>query len=156
MIAANALVCLSIALSFKIIKAVFTMWLRSRIQQDRRGSFRRQSHLCPAYGQQKAMESTCDIKRTLKLNRGSLIITSTTVDLLCVCKYVCIYLPSIIKMWLHIYKFVKSRIDKNNNICDVKHITTYTKLVYHSISDSRDSLKKLLKVLFSIRMPVEV
>ena len=34
-------------------------------------------------------------------------------------------------MQLHIYKFVKSRIDKNNNVCDEKYITTYTNLVYH-------------------------
>ena len=43
-------------------------------------------------------------------------------------------------------KFVKSHIDKNSNICDVKYIT-YTNLVYHSILDGGDSLKKLLKVL---------
>ena len=47
------------------------------------------------------------------------------------CMFVCIYLPSIIKMWLYIYKFVKSCIDENNNVCDVKYITTYTNLVYH-------------------------
>ena len=29
-------------------------------------------------------------------------------------------------MYLHIYKCVKSRIDKNNNVCDKKYITTYT------------------------------
>ena len=34
-------------------------------------------------------------------------------------------------MWLHKYKFVKSRIDENNNVCDEKYITTYTHLVYH-------------------------
>ena len=50
----------------------------------------------------------------------------------------CIYLPSIIKMQLHIYKFVKSRIDKN--VCDEKYITAYTNLVYHQISDGRISL----------------
>ena len=45
----------------------------------------------------------------------------------------CIYLPFIIKMWLYIYiyKFVKSLIDKNNDVCDVKYITTYTDLVYY-------------------------
>ena len=31
---------------------------------------------------------------------------------------------------IYIYKFVKSRIDKNN-VCDVKYITTYTDLLYH-------------------------
>ena len=35
----------------------------------------------------------------------------------------CIYLLSIVKMQLYISKFVKSRIDKNNNVCDVKYIT---------------------------------
>ena len=39
------------------------------------------------------------------------------------------------------YKFVKSRMDKNNNDCDVQCITTYTNLVYHQISDGRDNLK---------------
>ena len=34
-------------------------------------------------------------------------------------------------MQLHIYKFVKSRIDKNNNGCDEKCITAYTNLSYH-------------------------
>ena len=29
------------------------------------------------------------------------------------------------------YKFVKSCIDQNNYVCDVKYITTYTNLVYH-------------------------
>ena len=43
----------------------------------------------------------------------------------------CIYLPSIIKMQLHIHECVKSRTDKNNNVCDEKDITTYTNLVYH-------------------------
>ena len=43
----------------------------------------------------------------------------------------CIYLPFIIKMYLHIYKSVKSRIDKNDDVCDEKYITAYTNLVYH-------------------------
>ena len=34
-------------------------------------------------------------------------------------------------MYLQIYKFIKSRIDKNNNVCDQKYITTCTNLVYH-------------------------
>ena len=34
-------------------------------------------------------------------------------------------------MYVHIYKFVKSLIDKNNDVCDVKYTTTYTNLVYH-------------------------
>ena len=34
-------------------------------------------------------------------------------------------------MQLHIYKFVKSRIDKNNNVWDENHITVYTNLLYH-------------------------
>ena len=34
-------------------------------------------------------------------------------------------------MYLQIYKFIKSRIDKKNNVCDQKYITTYTNLVYH-------------------------
>ena len=34
-------------------------------------------------------------------------------------------------MYLHIYKSVKSRIDKNDNVCDEKYITAYTNLVYH-------------------------
>ena len=34
-------------------------------------------------------------------------------------------------MKLHIYKCVKGRIDKNNNVSDEKYITTYTNLVYH-------------------------
>ena len=34
-------------------------------------------------------------------------------------------------MQLHIYKFVKNRIDKNNNVCDEKYIITYTNLVYY-------------------------
>ena len=42
----------------------------------------------------------------------------------------CVYLPSIKKMQLHIYKFVKTRIDKNNNVCDEKYITTYTNLCH--------------------------
>ena len=42
-----------------------------------------------------------------------------------------IYLPSIIKMYLQIYKFIKSLFDKNNNVYDQKYITTYTNLVYH-------------------------
>ena len=33
-------------------------------------------------------------------------------------------------MKLHIYKFVNSRIDKNN-VYDEKYITRYTNLVYH-------------------------
>ena len=46
--------------------------------------------------------------------------------------YACMYLFAIdIKMELYIYKFVKSRIDRND-VCDVKYITTYTYLVYHS------------------------
>ena len=32
---------------------------------------------------------------------------------------------------IYIYKFVKSSIDKNNNVCDVTYITTYTNLLYH-------------------------
>ena len=47
--------------------------------------------------------------------------------------YVSIYLPSIIKYiinTLYIYKFVKIRIDKNNNVCDVKYITAHTNLLY--------------------------
>ena len=32
---------------------------------------------------------------------------------------------------IYIYKLVKSRIDKNNNVSDVKYITTYTNLVYY-------------------------
>ena len=42
----------------------------------------------------------------------------------------CVYLQSIKKMQLHIYKFVKTRIDKNNNVCDEKYITTYTNLCH--------------------------
>ena len=61
--------------------------------------------------------------------------------------YVFIYSPSIIKMWLYIYKLVKSCIDKKN-VCGVKYITTYTNLVYHYISDGRDSLKKAPKVAY--------
>ena len=34
-------------------------------------------------------------------------------------------------IYIYIYKLVKSRIDKNNNVSDVKYITTYTDLVYH-------------------------
>ena len=49
--------------------------------------------------------------------------------------------------------FVKSCFDKNNDICDVKCITTYTNLVYHKISEGRDSLQKLLKVLIFIGVP---
>ena len=30
-----------------------------------------------------------------------------------------------------LYKFVKSRIDKNNNVCDVKCVTTYINLLHH-------------------------
>ena len=52
-----------------------------------------------------------------------------------------------------IYKFVKSRID---NVYDVKYITTYSNLVYHYISDGRNSLKELLKVRISITDPLEV
>ena len=54
------------------------------------------------------------------------------------------------------YKLVTSRIDKNENVCDEKHITTYTNLVYHEISFGKDSLKKLLKLLISIRDPLVV
>ena len=57
-------------------------------------------------------------------------------------------------MYLQIYKFIKSLFDKNNNVYDQKYITTYTNLVYHWISDRRDSLKMLLKVLISIRAPL--
>ena len=32
---------------------------------------------------------------------------------------------------INIYKLAKSRIDKNNNVCDEKYITTNTNLVYH-------------------------
>ena len=48
-----------------------------------------------------------------------------------VLNYVCIHLPSIIKMQLYLYKFVKSRIDKKNNIWDVKYITIYTNFMCH-------------------------
>ena len=47
--------------------------------------------------------------------------------------YACMYLFAIGHKngIIYIYKFVKSRIDRNN-VCDVKYITTYTYLVYHS------------------------
>ena len=41
--------------------------------------------------------------------------------------------------------FVKSCIDKNDNVCDAKNITAYSNLVYHKILDGRDSLKTALK-----------
>ena len=70
--------------------------------------------------------------------------------------YVCMYLFAIDHKKVIIYVQVRSRIDNNNNVCDVKYITTYTDLVHHKISDGRDSLKKLLKVLMSIRVPLEL
>ena len=54
------------------------------------------------------------------------------------------------------YKFVKNRINKNNNVFDEKYITTFTNFVYHEISDGRDSLEKLLKVLIFITAPLVV
>ena len=42
-----------------------------------------------------------------------------------VCMYECTYLPSIKNVIIYIKKFVKSCIDKNTNVCDVKHITTH-------------------------------
>ena len=61
---------------------------------------------------------------------------------LCVCMY--LFAIDHKNVIIYIYKFVKSRIDKNNNVCDAKHIPSYTNLVYLCISDCRDSLKKLL------------
>ena len=37
------------------------------------------------------------------------------------CMYVFIYLPSIVKMWLYIYKFVKSRIDDKMTMRPRRH-----------------------------------
>ena len=79
----------------------------------------------------------------------------TPPEMLCIVLY-CIYLPSIIEMLLYIYKFVKSHVGKNNNVCDVKYITTCTNLIYHWILDGRNSQKKLLKVLISIRVALEL
>ena len=46
--------------------------------------------------------------------------------------YVCMYVFAIDHKNVIIYiQFAKSRIDKNNNVCDVKYIATYTNLVYH-------------------------
>ena len=43
--------------------------------------------------------------------------------------YIYIY---IIYIYIYIYKLVKKNsIDKNNNVCNLKYITTYTNVVYH-------------------------
>ena len=51
----------------------------------------------------------------------------------CMCACVCLFAidhKNVILNFIYT-SFVKSRIDENNNVCDVKFITTYTNLVYH-------------------------
>ena len=70
--------------------------------------------------------------------------------------YVCIYMPSIIKMQLYTYKLVKSRIDKHNNNCDVKHLTKYTNLAVRTTNPFRQLLPKEEDLPFRerIRLPI--
>ena len=69
--------------------------------------------------------------------------------LLYVCMYVCMYVRMYVCMYVCMYvlflchsdhknviiysytSFVKSCIDKNDNICDTENITAYSNLVYH-------------------------
>ena len=112
---------------------------------------------------------------TYNLRMGYSETMSTKVGKSCmyVCMYVCTYVCMYVRMYVCMYvfihhsdhknvfiysytSFVKSCIDKNDNVCDAKDITAYSNLAHHWISDGRDSLKKLLKMLISIRFSLKV